>query len=202
MRASLSLSPPSVEAGRSLEGVIITEIRQVPECASQAAHVPSSILLWPLQAGTGFPGDRALSDGSLRAQRRCTSLGSLALPQASAARIGAWSARRRSDLGCPASPGASQRPARERSGSSGTLEVNRETSSWKENRPGAMRGGSRRCPQRPGLPPRGVTARPGGAPGRRWNPKMGIGLSSLEAGAKTHTGSSSTLQPQGLARLG
>lgn len=54
------------------------------------------------------------------------------------------------------------RPAREPSGSSGTLEVKPGTSSWKEGRPGAMRGSSRRCPQRPGLPLRGVTARPGG----------------------------------------
>lgn len=71
-----------------------------------------------------------------------------------------------------------------------------------KKRPGAMRGGSRRCPQRPGLPLRRAAARPGGVRGRRWNPKVGIRLSSLEAGADSQTCSSSAPQREGLASLG
>lgn len=103
--------------------------------SSQAAHVPGSIFLWPPQAGTGFPRDRALSDPFLPSGRLPRRAALLSRTQ-SARDMGAWSARwRRWDLGCPASTGASQRPARERSRSSGTLEVKRETSGWKEKTP-------------------------------------------------------------------
>lgn len=80
--------------------------------------------------------------------------------------------------------------------------LNEKPQDWKENLPGAMRRGSRRCPQRPGLPLCGVTARSGGIRGRRWNPKVGIQFSSLEAGAENQTCSSSAPQRGGLACLG
>lgn len=72
--------------------------------------------------------------------------------------------------------------------------LNKEPQTGKKTLPGAMRRGSRRCPQRPGLPLRGATVRPRGVHGCRWNPRVGIGLSSLEAEADTQTGGSSTLQ--------
>lgn len=71
-------------------------------------------------------------------------------PHASAGQVPAGGARIRG-------PSLARGPPKARHGpstSSGTLGVKREASIWKEKRPGAMRGGSRRCPQRRGLPRR------------------------------------------------
>lgn len=90
---SLSLSPStlaSLSVPTFYRGRKVTEICQAPAFPSQAAPVPDSILLWSPRADTGFPGDRALSDGSPLAQGPPTSLSSLALPHTSATDIGAW----------------------------------------------------------------------------------------------------------------
>ena len=123
LHARLSLSLPSVEAGRSLEGASIAELCQAPEFPSQAAPVPDSILLWPPQAGTGFPGDAALSDGCLPAQRPATSPAALlCCTQALQTLTHGVPTGGAGICGAHLSP-AGYSPACEPSRSSGTLEV-------------------------------------------------------------------------------
>lgn len=148
LHALFSRSPVSVEEGRSLEDESVTEICQEPEFPSPAAHVPGSILLagWHrLPGGQGIVTCVPADPASVRlAQHFCSPAHK---------RNSRWYMEGPpADLGRPASLKACWRAFR----SSGILEVKKGASSWEvggdKTRPGAMRGGSRRCPQRPGVP--------------------------------------------------